>query len=610
MIGKIICGRFVVTELIGSGGMANVYKATDEETSRPVALKALKDEFAADQEFVRRFEREAEAVISLSHDNIVRSLGVFEEDSMHFIALEYIEGVTAKEQLREQGKLEARKAVHLATQICDALTHAHERGIIHRDIKPQNVLLTPRGRVKLTDFGIARDASASTVTFAGNSVMGSVHYISPEQARGESVDAKSDIYSLGITLYELVTGTLPYTGDTNVSIALKHLSEPILPPIELEPKMPKSLNDIIMRATNKDPAKRYASAREMKQDLLRCLREPDGKFVKLEREEKPKKRGLRGMSIAFMAFVGLGMLLVLFFIARSIFTPAPELYVPNLRTRLENEAVEYGQSKGFNVLVGERVRDEGSAKGTVIAQSPREGSSARVGDTIVITVSEGPTVFTVPKLEGLTLDQAIAAIQAEGLILGEITYELSPDVPEGCVARQDPPPGEEPLGDEPINLWVNDDPANHTEVPSVTGFSLDEALLLAQNRGFDNIFVREVVPEGDVLEGTVLSQTPLSDEIVPKDTRIELTVSKVVQRDYSADLACNLEIELPSTNIMVTFIDSNGAQYVLYDEALPPGPSTVSVKIESNDPKDKTVIFYENGSEMRRETAEMTPKNH
>ncbi len=299
---------------------------------------------------MRRFEREAQAVVSLSHDNIVRSFGVVSEEGGHYIILEYIEGQTAKEMLKEQGRFDARKAIHIGTQVCDALIHAHERGIIHRDIKPQNVLINARGRVKLTDFGIARDASASTATFAGTNVLGSVHYISPEQARGEVVDAKSDIYSLGVSLYELATGTLPYTGETNVAIALKHLNEAMEPPIERFPDIPRALNDIILRATNKDPSKRYHSAREMKQDLLRALREPDGKFVKLDQAapaKSPVPFAATPLRLAFMLFIALGLLAVAFFIVTRPRIDDTQLFVPNLVGRTEDDALELGARRGF-----------------------------------------------------------------------------------------------------------------------------------------------------------------------------------------------------------------------------------------------------------------------
>ncbi len=613
MIGRVIGGKYLITEHIGSGGMANVYKAVEKDTNHVVAVKALKDEFLEDQEFVRRFGREAQAVVSLSHDNIVRSLGVISEEGGRYIILEYIEGQTAKELLKEHGRFEARKAIHIATQICDALIHAHERGIIHRDIKPQNVLINARGRVKLTDFGIARDASASTTTFAGTNVLGSVHYISPEQARGEVVDAKSDIYSLGVSLYELATGTLPFTGETNVAIALKHLNDQIEPPAGRFPDMPRALNDIILRATNKNPLKRYQSAREMKQDLLRALREPDGKFVKLDADAPAKRAFLSPIAtpvrLAFMLFIALGLLAVAFFIVTRPRIDETQLFVPNLVGRPEEDALDLGSRRGFNVEIGARINDEGSLRGDVIAQEPPANTPARGGEVITLTVSEGPTVIAVPNLYSSTLDEAVSLLESEGLLIGQVQYELVENAPEGVVIRQDPIAGEQLLADEPINIWINEDPSDHVDVPSLAERSLEDAMLLAEGQGFESIFVREIESQDGVPEGTVLGQSPSAEEIVPKETPLELQVTEVVQRDYACDISFNLDIVNPGTRVFVTFIAANGAQYIVYDERLPTGMQTVPVRIESNDEKDKTVIVYEDGLETRREIYAMTPKN-
>lgn len=287
MIGKLISGRYLIESLIGSGGMANVYKAYDNMLGRTVALKVLKAEHRGDMEFVRRFEREARAVLTLSHENIVRSYAVGEDGDISYIVLEYVEGSTLKELIKSDGPISPKVAVSITAQVLDALAHAHESGIIHRDVKPQNVIITPRGKAKLTDFGIARDVAATTRTYAGsNVVMGSVHYISPEQARGDDVTAASDIYSCAIMLFEMLTGKVPFGGDNSVAIALKHLQEDITPPVEINPKIPRALSDVIVKAASKEISLRYQSAKQMKSDLLRSLREPHGKFARLEKKRR------------------------------------------------------------------------------------------------------------------------------------------------------------------------------------------------------------------------------------------------------------------------------------------------------------------------------------
>ena len=341
MIGRVISGRYTVESLIGSGGMANVYKAHDNMLNRTVALKVLKEEHRGDMEFVRRFEREARAVLSLSHENIVRSYAVGEDGDISYIVLEYVEGSTLKELIKSDGPMSPKVAVNIMCQVLDALSHAHQKGIIHRDVKPQNVIITPRGRAKLTDFGIARDVAATTRTFTGsNVVMGSVHYISPEQARGEDVTAASDIYSCAIMLYEMLTGQVPFGGDNSVAIALKHLQEDITPPSELNPRVPRALSDVVVKAAGKEPSQRYPSARQMKYDLLRALREPHGKFARIyNHDEHGKHRMNHGvMNIVVMLIVVLGLFTALFFIARSVredkgFTAATEYIIPTVTNK-------------------------------------------------------------------------------------------------------------------------------------------------------------------------------------------------------------------------------------------------------------------------------------
>ena len=279
MLGRILGDRYELVEKVGSGGMAIVYKAKCHLLRRHVAVKILRPELVEDEDFVARFKRESLAAASLSHPNIVNIYDVGEENGVYYIVMEYVRGKTLKEYIREKGRLDWEEAVRIASQICSALKHAHKNGIVHRDIKPQNILVSEDGTIKVADFGIARAVSSATVTVAGANVMGSVHYFSPEQARGGYVDAKSDLYSLGIVLYEMVTGCVPFEGDTAISVALKHIQERAKPPWELNPDLPKSLNDVIEKSTEKDQARRYQTAGEMLRDLQRVLREPEGDFV-------------------------------------------------------------------------------------------------------------------------------------------------------------------------------------------------------------------------------------------------------------------------------------------------------------------------------------------
>ncbi|EXX85166.1 serine/threonine protein kinase, partial [Paenibacillus darwinianus] len=271
MIGRELGGRYEIIERIGSGGMALVYKAHDVLLNRKVAVKILRQQFGHDEEFVRRFRREAQSAASLSHPNVVSIYDVGEEEDTHYIVMEYVEGSNLNDLIKERAPLQTEEAVRFAVQICDALDHAHQNQIIHRDIKPHNILIGKNGRVKVTDFGIARAVTSSTITQTG-SVVGSVHYFSPEHAKGISTGEKSDLYSLGIVLYQMLTGRLPFLGESPISVALKHLQDDFEEPRQVNPHIPQSLENIILRSMRKNSSERYASAQEMLEDLETCLK--------------------------------------------------------------------------------------------------------------------------------------------------------------------------------------------------------------------------------------------------------------------------------------------------------------------------------------------------
>ena len=284
--GKLIGGRYEIISLVGSGGMADVYNAVDNRLSRQVAIKVLKEEYSSDKNFVMKFRAEAQSAAGLSHPNIVNVYDVGEDEGLHYIVMELVEGITLKKFIERKGKLELKEAVGIAIQIAQGMEAAHANHIIHRDIKPQNIIISKEGKVKVTDFGIAKAATSNTI--AAGQAVGSVHYISPEQARGGYSDAKSDIYSLGVTLFEMLTGRVPFNGDTTVAIAIKHIQEPIPSVRKYVPDVPLSVEKIVLKCCQKSPDRRYQSASELIRDLKQSLITPDEDFVHLVENPHPE----------------------------------------------------------------------------------------------------------------------------------------------------------------------------------------------------------------------------------------------------------------------------------------------------------------------------------
>lgn len=578
MIGKLISGRYLIESLIGSGGMANVYKAYDNMLGRTVALKVLKAEHRGDMEFVRRFEREARAVLTLSHENIVRSYAVGEDGDISYIVLEYVEGSTLKELIKSDGPISPKVAVSITAQVLDALAHAHESGIIHRDVKPQNVIITPRGKAKLTDFGIARDVAATTRTYAGsNVVMGSVHYISPEQARGDDVTAASDIYSCAIMLFEMLTGKVPFGGDNSVAIALKHLQEDITPPVEINPKIPRALSDVIVKAASKEISLRYQSAKQMKSDLLRSLREPHGKFARLEKNAgETKQRGWHGvMNIVLMLVVVLGLFTALFLIARSVNedqgdAPAAEYIIPNVKAKKLEEAKGVAELRGFELNVDE-YRSSDEEEGTVLEQTPAAGTAAKQGDSISVIVSSGNNYVTVPDLAGKYLQEANDIVWGVELEIGTTQYVTS-DLPYGQIVRQEPIAGTDTFAGDVIDVWISGIPGKANNMPGVTDMELNKAIDVLHEEGFKKIRIRTVQPEAQIAaEGFVVAQNPTAGISTPEDAVVEISVCRAQLGNYAADVAFNLDITAQQSSVVVTAKLEEGLELIIYETTLSAG---------------------------------------
>ena len=422
----IIDGKYRVIHEVGSGGMAHVYRAINMSSRKVVAVKMLKEEYLNDQEFLRRFEREAKASLALSHENIVRAFSVGDDNGVPYIVLEYVEGKTLKDLIRESpnGYLPVQQAIGICSQILDALSYAHAHGIIHRDVKPQNVIVTSRGRAKLADFGIAREVTASTVTFAGKNVIGSVHYISPEQAKGLPTTEESDIYSAGISLYEMLTGTVPFIGDTTVATALMHLSAKPVPPQDLNPSVPPALNDIVLRAIEKDPNMRYASAKLMRSDLIRSLSHPNGTFAR-DRESKETRAPGRRMSLSVYAWISI-----------SVFTPILVIFLAYL---------------GFvNHWCASKEESES------LVSRPEASLQATIANvTVTAPPMMTPARNLMPLVIGHRLDDALKALHDTGFTEIYVSTDYAENDPRtGTIVQQSQTANTDPNTDEPIYITL------------------------------------------------------------------------------------------------------------------------------------------------------------
>ncbi len=427
MIPDIIDGKYRVIREVGSGGMAHVYRAINMSTRKVVAVKMLKEEYLNDQEFLRRFEREAKASLALSHENIVRAFGVGDDNGIPYIVLEYVEGQTLKDLIEESpgGHLSVQQAIGICSQILDALSYAHAHGIIHRDVKPQNVIVTNRGKAKLADFGIAREVTASTVTFAGKNVIGSVHYISPEQAKGLPATEESDIYSAGISLYEMLTGTVPFIGDTTVATALMHLSAKPVPPREVNPAVPPALNDIVLRAIEKEPDMRYASAKLMRSDLIRSLTHPNGTFAR-DRESKESKTPGRRMSLSVYAWISI-----------SVFTPILVIFLAYL-----GFVNHWCAGKDPAEVALPPASLEATIASVTVTAQPKAEETALPGKRM-------PTVM------GQRLDDALKSLHDVGFTDIYVSTEYSADDPRtGTIVQQSQPANTVPNTEEPAYITL------------------------------------------------------------------------------------------------------------------------------------------------------------
>ncbi|MEG1480997.1 Stk1 family PASTA domain-containing Ser/Thr kinase [Clostridium sp.] len=578
MNGEVLGDRYELLEKIGEGGMAVVYKARCNKLNRFVAVKILKDEYSDNEEIVKKFKKEATAIAKLSDNNIVNVLDVGTEGDINYIVMELVEGKTLKEVIGQFGNLNYDTAITIANQVAKALDCAHRNNIIHRDIKPQNILVTEEGLVKVTDFGIAKSSDSATLTNT-STILGSAHYFSPEQAKGAFIDERTDIYSLGIVMYEMVTGKLPFEADSPVTIALKHLQEEVVPPKELNNRVPESLNKVILKCMEKDADNRYQNVKELIADLqkikanpdtligeeelqaqetaqhtivMNAVKEPvisentetndladeyyddeyedeDGDYYDEDEDEfddrkkdktKKKNKGL---------FIGIGAAIIVILLGVGAFfmfsggSTSKKVDVPNFIGMTMDEANKAANALDLKVVKVKEVKNEAKT-GTIIESNPTAGTAVDKGSTIEVTVSGGDKIF-MPNVTEDSRDDAKNKLESLGLTNITINTDYSDDIPEGKVISQDPDSGAEVEKNTKVTLVVSKGKKANITIPNLVGTDKDSAKSKLQGLGLSNVNITEEYSD-NIPEGQVISQDPSSGTQVEERTKVTLVVSK------------------------------------------------------------------------------------
>ena len=658
-IGKLLDNRYEILELIGTGGMARVYKARCHRLNRLVAIKILREDLAQDAEFRRRFHDESQAVAMLSHPNIVAVYDVSRSSELEYIVMELIDGITLKQYMQKKGnKLNWREALHFITQIVKALGHAHSRGIIHRDIKPHNVMVLRDGSVKVADFGIARVASGGHSTLT-QEALGSVHYISPEQARGSHIDARSDLYSAGVVLYEMITGRLPFEGDTPVSVAIQHINSIPLSPREIDPSIPEALEKITMRAMAPNPDDRYSCADEMLSDLEEFRKNPNinfdydlheflpdegpdedktrirpvthihasgedyerprsersgGRHVQRYEEDEGERRGGSPWTIvACVAAVLLFLAGVFYFLFRTFFSglfAPPQTYeVPPLTGKNYEQVLQDTALLGrFTVVLGNTVENDAEA-GTILNQDPAAGS--KVGESvtqITVTVSGGPQIVQVPDLYNLEYRKAFIVLDEHKLRYDTPDYENSDEVAKDHVISFTP------LADTPVAPGTT----VHLVIslgPKVEEFPMFNVVGMTQANAekqitFQKLEVGEITPVySDTVEaGVVVDQYPAVTTMVSEGTKVNLQVSQGPDpASQPKEVTKTVDISLPDRGDVVNVQVMMDGAVVFSQDVDTAMELTVPVTVTAPAGETKTLTVYYNGVQADSISVEFTP---
>lgn len=577
-LGKKLDGRYEITELIGIGGMANVYKAYDVIENRVVAVKILREEYMGNEEMRRRFKNESKAMAVLNHSNVMKVYDVSFSDRMQSIVMEYIDGITLKEYIEQQGCLKWKEAVHFTVQTLRALQHAHDKGIVHRDIKPQNIMLLSDGTIKITDFGIARFARSETRTLTDKAI-GSVHYISPEQAAGAATDARTDLYAVGVILYEMLTGRVPFEADTPVSVALKQIQSTAIPPRQLNPSIPEGLQEITLHAMEKDITKRYQSAAQMLRDIDEFKRDPSISFeykyldvpsgrekskytdairsVRAEKDnkkmnKKKKKRCkpkrapiipvLAGVTTAFVIVTGAFILWM--FMMNNPFTEVAQDYTPDLVGQKWNNVQVAPKYEKFIIEPdGDPEYNNEYGRGVIFDQTPKAGMNIKLNKKIKVKISRGPQSLLLPDYSGQDLTQVVAELSSQGIDTLQ-KGKFDDATPVNTVINTSPPAGTEVGAGEAVTLYYSmGKKETVVPVPDLKGVTPADAQTIIENLGLKiGTTTYDETVEDESLIGTIVGQSPAPPSQAPSGSAIDITVAGASNEKKRL----RLDINLPS----------------------------------------------------------------
>lgn len=609
-VGKRLDGRYEVQEIIGVGGMSVVYKAYDNFDDRTVAIKILKDEFLNNEEFKRRFKNESKAIALLSHENIVRVYDVNFGEKLQYIVMEYIDGITLKEYINKQNSLTWNDALYFMTQILRAVQHAHDKGIVHRDIKPQNIILLPNGTLKVTDFGIARFSRTETKTLTEQAI-GSVHYIAPEQAKGEPTDERADIYSMGVVLYEMLAGKVPFDSENAVSIALMQVQANAEKLTQINPNIPKGLEQICIHAMQKNPDDRYQTATEMLLDIEEIIKNPDTVFpysnenvLKTTVIEKPAEEEYeyleedysfdkkRKKKIIIATVTGVIVLIAAIVSVVYLFTSGFNTKTQELENFVGFSYDELKENSAFEYeFVAEYEKTDSTEPGIIMSQSPEAGSKVTVGSKITLVVAASNKDITMPNVYGLSLEMAEQTLKQSGLSIFKTMKVNSETVEEGKVVYTDPKASSVVAGDQEIKIYISEGPSTTTietiKIPDVTGLTQSGAETFLRKTGFTNI--NFVTQDSALPKGVVISQSPSIGSSAKADDNLKIIISSGVTTTQPVDVNCSINVSLPNiegrSDTLIVKVDNK----ILYSKVHDTQGESVSVTVPVQ--ADKTQII-------------------